>query len=147
MRDKGKKIARKLRRSLHHIAIQNELLRDEVAGLKASLVIKKRYKKKSKQLPFEEKQEYHGGAQFYSPRKVELARRREAELQHQKEQELLSKAAAKELRLAARVYKQKIAEEKRVAREKAKVQREQEKAEMVAAKAAKTAAIATKKSI
>jgi hypothetical protein len=41
---------KKLNRSLHHIAAQNELLHHEIEGLKETLLIKKRHKKKSSTL-------------------------------------------------------------------------------------------------
>ncbi|KAF1963960.1 hypothetical protein BU23DRAFT_585807 [Bimuria novae-zelandiae CBS 107.79] len=64
-----------------------------------ALLVKKKHKKK----------EYHGGAVLWSPRKVREAR-----------EQKLRKAEIAELRKAAKLYKEKIAEEKRVGREAAK---------------------------
>ncbi|KAF2822388.1 hypothetical protein CC86DRAFT_396655 [Ophiobolus disseminans] len=90
----------------------NELLRHENEGLKEALIVKKRHRKVSKPLNLQQREEYYGGAMFWLPQKV-----REACAQ------MLAKANRKELRLAAKLYKDEIAEEKRVAREEAKVRR------------------------
>ena len=74
VKDERSKESRKLNRSLHHISIQNELLRHEMKGMKDALLIKKRHKKKARVLPLQQREEYHGGAVFWSPSK-----RREAE--------------------------------------------------------------------
>tara|TARA_R110002003_G_scaffold2091_4_gene24026 strand:+ start:996 stop:1595 length:600 start_codon:yes stop_codon:yes gene_type:complete len=140
VQDQGDRDARKLRSSLHHISVQNELLRTEIEGLRDALLTKKRQNKKGKALDLQQRQEYHGGATFWSPRKIREARYREKVLQQEKEEEQLAKAEAKELQQAARLYKQKIAEEKRVAREAAKVAKAQAKADEAAAKEAEKAA-------
>ena len=54
----------KLRSSLHHIAIENELLHIENNGLREALQVKKLHNKKSKPLDLQQRQEYHGGATF-----------------------------------------------------------------------------------
>ncbi len=65
---------RKLRSSLYYIAVQNELLRAKIEGLRSALTVKKRHKKKSKVLDLQQRQEYYGGAIFWSPRKLREAR-------------------------------------------------------------------------
>jgi hypothetical protein len=63
---------------------------------------------------------------LWTPRKLREGKARN-KVKEREEQELqLQKAEAKELKAAAMLYKQKIQEEKRVAREKAKVVREKE---------------------
>jgi hypothetical protein len=47
VRDQGTADAKQLRSSLHHIAIQNQLLREEIGGLRQALRVKTRYKKQS----------------------------------------------------------------------------------------------------
>jgi regulator of replication initiation timing len=49
-KDRGSKELKKIKRSLHHILIQNSLLHYEIAGLKDVLKTQKKHKKKSKQL-------------------------------------------------------------------------------------------------
>jgi len=112
----------------------------EMEGLRDALQVKKQHKKKSKPLDLQQRQEYHGGAQFWSPQKVREAQYRKTALQHQKDKEALEKAESKELKAAARLYKQKIAEEKRVAAAAAKVAKQQAKAAEAAAKQALKAA-------
>jgi type IV secretory pathway VirB10-like protein len=109
---------KKLRRSLHHISAQNDILHHEIKGLKEALLFKKRHKKKSYTLQLQEDDQYHGGALFLSPRKIEAARLRESEKKRQEDELQLQKAETKELKKAAQLYKQKIAEEKRVERER-----------------------------
>jgi hypothetical protein len=62
VKDQSDKDVKKLQRSLHHIAAQNSILREEVRGLRQSLAIKKRRDNKSYTLQLDENQEYHGGA-------------------------------------------------------------------------------------
>ena len=64
---------KKLSNTVHHLQVQNELLRHENNGLQAALMIKKRRKKQSKPLAFKQKDKYHGGAVFYSPSKIKDA--------------------------------------------------------------------------
>ncbi len=139
--------SRKLRSSLHHIAVQNELLRAEIDGLRSALVVKKRHKKKSKVLDLQQREEYHGGAVFWSPRKIREARYRERIQQQLKQDEQLQKAEEKQLKDSARLYKQKIAIEKRTAREADQAAKAQAKAEQVAAKQAEKEARNTAKAL
>ncbi|KAF1996482.1 hypothetical protein P154DRAFT_443404, partial [Amniculicola lignicola CBS 123094] len=64
-----------------------------------------------------------------SPRKLREAHVRQEVREQEDRESRLQKAEAKELKAAATLYKQKIAEEKRVQRERAKVAKAQEKAE------------------
>ncbi|KAI0615762.1 hypothetical protein TUN199_12326, partial [Pyrenophora tritici-repentis] len=69
--------ARKLRSSVHHLSVQYKLLQHENEGLKEALQHKKKHKKKGKALDLQQRQEYHGGSVFWSPRKIREARARE----------------------------------------------------------------------
>jgi hypothetical protein len=69
---------RKLRSSVHHLSVQNELLKHKVDGLEEALQHKEKHKKKGKALDLQQHQEYHGGAVHWSPRKLREARAREA---------------------------------------------------------------------
>ncbi|KAF1955114.1 hypothetical protein CC80DRAFT_416518, partial [Byssothecium circinans] len=135
--DQGSKDAQKLSRSLYYISVQNELLHHEINGLKEALLVKKKYKKNSKPLNLQQRQEYHGGAVFWSPRKVREARVRQSVKEQEDKEQKLQKAKTAKLRKAAKLYKEKIAEEKRVAREAAKVAKEKERAEKAAERARK----------
>jgi hypothetical protein len=74
MRDQGSKDTQKLRQSLHHLSVQNELLKHETDGIKQALSVKEKRKKKGKALDLQQRKEYHGGAILWSPRKVREAR-------------------------------------------------------------------------
>jgi len=145
--DQSSREAKKLSSSLHHLSVQNELLHNEIKGLKKALSIKKKHKKKSKPLDLQQRQEYHGGAVFWSPRKVREARVRQSIKEREEKEQQLQKAETAELRKAAKLYKEKIAQEKRVAREAAKVAREEERAEKAAERARKKEACNTAKAI
>jgi hypothetical protein len=83
------------------LQVQNELLNHENQGLRAALVTKRKNSKKRKPLDLQQRQEYHGGAVFWSPRKVREARARESVKKRADEAEKLRKAETKELRAAA----------------------------------------------
>ena len=82
MGDKQSAEVRALRHVIHHLAIDDELLRDENKGLIESLSIKKRQDKKSKALDLVKPTlDDWGGARWYSPRSFAEARHRERILQ------------------------------------------------------------------
>jgi hypothetical protein len=137
--------SKQLSQTVHHLYVQNELLHHENDGLKEALTAHKKHKKRGKVLNLQQRKEYHGGATFWSPRKLRESRAREVVEQREKEELELQKANTKELKAASALYNKKIAEEKRVAREELKVVRDREKAEKVAIAAAKKAALNTKK--
>ncbi|KAI1522067.1 hypothetical protein PtrSN001C_011989, partial [Pyrenophora tritici-repentis] len=96
-------------------------------GLEEALQHKKKHKKKGKALDLQQRQEYHGGSVFWSPRKIREARARERdEAQLQRQVEL---------------------EEKRVERQRLNEMRELERAEKAAKRARKVEAQHQKKSI
>lgn len=147
VKDEGAKEAQKLSASLHHITVQNELLHHEIRGLKEALMTKKKHTKKATALPLQQRQEYRGGAVLWSPRKIREARHRQRVFEREEQEEKLKKAELKELREANKLYKEKLAQEKRVAREEARVERERERAEKAAQKAAQREARNTAKAI
>jgi hypothetical protein len=135
-KDQGSKDVKKIRQSLHHISVQNSVLHHEISGLKEVLKTQKKHKKKSKALEFKKTdKDWHGGAEFYSPKRVEKARADYKAKAEAEKTEKLKKAEMAELRRASKLYKEKIAQEKREAAVVAKAAREKEKAE----KAQKTA--------
>jgi hypothetical protein len=145
VRDTAAEDSKMLSQTLHSLAAQNELLHHEVNGLREALTAKRRHKKRGKPLDLQQREEYHGGAVFWSPRKLREARAREAVVQHQEHEEQLAKANRKELRAAAKLLREQEAEERRVARARAKVVRDQMKAEQAAARAARIEAQNTKR--
>jgi hypothetical protein len=62
---------------IHYLANQNELLTNENEGLHKALTTKKKHNKKGKVLNLQQRQEYHGGAVFWSPRKMAESEARE----------------------------------------------------------------------
>lgn len=138
-RDESSRDAKKMRRSIHHISVQASLLQHEITGLKKTLKTQKKHKKKNKALDLQQRQEYHGGAVFWSPSKISEARFRERVRKQEEKDEALRKATNKEVAAAKKLVKEKEKEEKRVAREVAKEVREKEKAEAAIQKAEKQA--------
>ncbi|KAF1928523.1 uncharacterized protein M421DRAFT_48400, partial [Didymella exigua CBS 183.55] len=121
--------------SLHHISIQNQLLHHENQGLKEALKTQKKHKNESKVLQFQPRKDYHGGAEFYSPSRVERARSDERAKQQNQRAEEHRKAEKKKFRQANKLYNERIAQERREQRAREKDEREQ-----VGAKKAKEAA-------
>ncbi|EDU43489.1 conserved hypothetical protein [Pyrenophora tritici-repentis Pt-1C-BFP] len=146
--DRTSKEVKKLHRSLYHISTQNELLRHEMKGLKEALSTKKKQKKKSYPLDLQTNQDgYHGGAVFWSPRKLRQARERRVVEEREKDETQLQKARRLELKEQARLYKLQVAQEKRVERERLREVREKEKAEKMAERAREKAARDSQKAI
>ncbi|KAG9379356.1 hypothetical protein A1F94_009712 [Pyrenophora tritici-repentis] len=79
--------------------------------------------KKGKALDLQQRQEYHGGSVFWSPRKLREARAREAVRERDETEEKLQKARSKKQREEARLQRQDELEERRVANARATPQR------------------------
>jgi hypothetical protein len=119
--------SKRLSLALHELQVQNQLLSVENEGLRDALTTKRNHKK-GRVLDLQQREEFHGGAVFWSPRKIREARAREVVKEKEAHELRLQKANDKELKAAATLYKQKIQEERRIARERAKVVREKERA-------------------
>jgi hypothetical protein len=117
VKDTRQEEATKLSLSLHHLSVQNHLLKHKNQGFRETLHTKKKHKKKGKALDLQQRQEYHGGAVFWSPRKVREARAREAVRERDEIEEKLQKAQAKKEKGDARLRRQIELEERRVERE------------------------------
>jgi hypothetical protein len=122
-------------------------LKHENEGLKEALQHKQKHKKKGKALDLQQRQEYHGGAVYWSPRKVREARAREAVRVQDEIEEKLQKARAKKQREEAQLQRQVELEEKRVERQRLKEVRDAERAEKAAERARKAKAQHQKKAI
>ena len=68
--------ARQLSQTIHSISVRNVLLEDENNRLKEALINEKKKRQRGKALLLEPTPEYNGGAQFWSPQKVQEARER-----------------------------------------------------------------------
>lgn len=128
MKDQSSKDATKLSQSFHHLSVQNQLPHQEIEGLKEALAIKKKQKNHRKPLDLQQRQEYHGGAVIWSPRKIRDARACKGGIEREEKEQRIQKVERAELEKAAQLCKLKIAEETCVAREAAKVVRRKEKA-------------------
>jgi rubrerythrin len=115
--------------------------------LKAALTSKKKHNKRRKPLDLQQRQEYHSRTIFWSPDKIQEAQARRVVIECEEHERQLQKANNKELKAAAKLYKEKIAEEKRVAQEAAKVLKEKERTEKAAKHAARMEAQNTNKSL
>ena len=133
VKDQNSKDVKKLQRSLCHISAQNQILHDEVQGLRRALSIKETRPKTSYTLQLDEDNEYNGGAIVWSPKRMQQARDRRAAQQQQAELEKLQKAKQAEINKAARDCEAQLKAAKRVEREK----RREEKLVEDAAKQAK----------
>jgi hypothetical protein len=75
---------KQLSHAVHHLCVQNELLQHKNNGLREALTAKEKHKKHGKPLDLQQRQEYHGGAMFWSPQKIPEANAREAVKQRDK---------------------------------------------------------------
>ncbi|KAI0571322.1 hypothetical protein Alg130_10928 [Pyrenophora tritici-repentis] len=88
--------AKQLSVALHSLQAQNSLLHDENDSLRAALNAKKKHQKQSCKQDLQQRNEYHGGAVFWSPRKIREARARESVKQREDEAAQHQKTEMKE---------------------------------------------------
>jgi hypothetical protein len=129
------------------LAVQNELLQEENSSLQDVLNDKKKRKDRDKRLDLQREDSYHGGATFWSPRKIRQARAHELEKQQQEEAEIAARATQKELQAAAKALREQEKKERRVEQERLKDERTRERAGKLAAREARIAAQNTTKAI
>jgi hypothetical protein len=78
--DKAKAEAKRLSQNIHSLQVNNALLYNENTGLQQALNTKKKHKTKRTTLGLQHRDEYYGGAVFWSPRKLrEATKQDEAE--------------------------------------------------------------------
>jgi hypothetical protein len=70
--------AKKLSALLYYLANKNKLLTNKNKGLSDALSTKKKHYKKGKVLDLQQREKYHSGAMFWSPRKKREAKARDA---------------------------------------------------------------------
>ncbi|KAF2844614.1 hypothetical protein T440DRAFT_409804 [Plenodomus tracheiphilus IPT5] len=145
VKDRGDPRARKLSQAFHSISVQKTLLEHEVQGLREALINERLRRKRGKALPLQEPEDYHGGAIFYSPRKVKEARERQQQQELEEEQQRLQKAEKYRRREEARQAKAQAAQARREARASARLLRERLRAERAADQALRKAARKTAK--
>jgi hypothetical protein len=133
--------AQKLGQTIHHLSTQLELAHDEISSLRQKLhQKKKRQKQPKRQLNLQQHQEYHGGAVMWSPQAFREARAHIAVAEHKRQEAELKKHEIKELAAANKLYKEKIAQEKREQQAREKEERDQVKAQKAAKVAKRKAA-------
>ena len=141
--DRGDPRAQKLSRAFHRISVQKSLLTHEAQGLRQALNNERLRRKRGNALPLEQPEEYHGGAVFWSPRKVKEARDRQLQQGLEEEQLQHQKAKAARLRKEKRQEKLKAVQARRAARAAARLMRQGEKAREAANRASRQAACRT----
>jgi hypothetical protein len=83
--DMAKSEGKPVAAALHSLQVQNELLYHANEGLRAALITKQKHEQRSNKLDLQQREEYHGGAVLWSPRKIREARVRETEKQREEE--------------------------------------------------------------
>lgn len=109
-------VVQQLSHTIHHISIQNQLLKEEIKGLQDALITKKRRSKRGRPLPLNQSDSDHGGAKFWSPHKVQRARDLQHQIDQDKKQKKRQKADQIEARRASQLLKARLLEERRVKR-------------------------------
>jgi hypothetical protein len=117
--------------------VQKSLLEHEAQGLRQALTNERLRRKQGKALPLEQPEEDHGGAVFWSPRKVKEARDRQQQQEQEEEQQRLQKAKRGHVREDQKQAKLQAVQQRRTARAAARVVREKEKAEQASRAAAR----------
>ena len=122
-----------VRQSLHHIAIENTLLKGEIEGLRDALVYKRRGEARGKALDLLQHYEYWGPKMLWTPRSFREAKTRMRLAKQEREVEEKKKADMKRDAAIAKRYNEQVAAEKRAQRVREKEVRDQQKAEKRAA--------------
>jgi hypothetical protein len=121
--DKSKVEARQLEASLHSLQVQNELLHYENQGLQQALNARQKRTSNSKTMDLQQREEYHGGAILWSPRKLREARYRARVKEDEAEQLQLQKARNREATEASKLLQKQQAAEAKAARQRAAEER------------------------
>ncbi|KAF1366006.1 hypothetical protein EJ07DRAFT_94019, partial [Lizonia empirigonia] len=125
----------KLNQTIHRLSIRSVLAEHENVRLKEAPINERQRRKRGKALPLEAAEEYHGGAFFWSPRKVKEAVDRQLQQGLEEEQLQHQKAEAARVREEQRQEKLRAVEARRAARAAARLMRQEEKAREAADRA------------
>jgi hypothetical protein len=129
VKDKYAEDSVRVRDTLHHLHIQNQLLTMENKGLEQALRQQKKGIKKSRALPVIQRQDWEADTQWWSPSRVNKAQQLQDEADEAEEAEKIRKADAVDLRESTRKLKQQLNAEKAEKREREKKERDKRKAE------------------
>jgi hypothetical protein len=137
--DKARIESKRLSRSIHSIQVNNELLHRRNDELEHELSIIKKRPTQRTTLTTQVGDDWHGGAVFYSPRKLASERARKAAELDEAAELQLQKSRDREARAAVTAYKKQEKEDAKVARQRAAEERREERKAQAAALAAKRA--------
>jgi hypothetical protein len=104
VKDTSSEEAKSLSVTFHKLQVNQELKDYQILGLEKALKARTKQKKKSTVLELQQREDYYGGAVFYSPRKIKEAQEKEATKQQEQRKEIARKAERKEKRAAAAIY-------------------------------------------
>jgi hypothetical protein len=138
--DRDQRKISKLNQTIHRLSIRSTLAEHENTRLKEALINERLRRKRGKALPLEQGEEYHGGAVFWSPRKVKEARDRLQQQELEEEQQQLQKADRARVREEQKQAKAQAIEARRKAKAEARILRQAEKAREAADHASRAAA-------
>jgi hypothetical protein len=138
--DRDQRKISKLHQTIHRLSIRSTLAEHENTRLKEALINERLRRKRGKVLPLERGEEYHGGAVFWSPRKVKEARDRQQQQEQEEEQQQLQKAERRRVREDQKQVKLQAVQQRRTARAAARVVREKDKARKATEQASRAAA-------
>lgn len=145
--DRDQRKISKLNQTIHRLSIRSVLAEQENIRLKEALINERQRRKRGNALPLEAEEEYHGGAVFWSPRKVKEARDRQHQQELEAEQLQHQKVEAARLREEQRQEKLRAVEARRAARAVARLIRQEEKAREAADRASRQAARRTQQQL
>ncbi|KAF1359635.1 hypothetical protein EJ07DRAFT_118519 [Lizonia empirigonia] len=138
--DRDQRKISKLNQTIHRLSIRSVLAEHENVRLKEALINERQRRKRGKALPLEAAEEYHGGAVFWSPKKVKEALDRQHQQELEEEQLQHQKVEAARLREEKRQEKLLAVEARRKARAAARLMRQEENAREAADRASRQAA-------
>ncbi|KAF1361560.1 hypothetical protein EJ07DRAFT_176258 [Lizonia empirigonia] len=104
--DRDQRKISKLNQTIHRLSIRSVLAEHENVRLKEALINERQRRKRGKALPLEAAEEYHGGAVFWSPRKVKEALEAARVREEQRQEKLKAVEARRAARAAARLMRQ-----------------------------------------
>jgi hypothetical protein len=131
--------AKRLSQGLHSLQVNNELLQTQNEKLQHELNLIKKRPTQRTTLTTQEGDDWHGGAVFYSPRKLASERARKAAELDKAAQLQLQKTRDREEKAAATAYKKQQQEEAKLARQRAAEERREAKKAQAEALAAERA--------
>ncbi|KAF1358277.1 hypothetical protein EJ07DRAFT_125260 [Lizonia empirigonia] len=143
--DRDQRKISKFNQTIHRLSIRSVLAEHENVRLKEALINERQRRKRGKALPLEAAEEYHGGAVFWSPKKVNEALDRQHQQELEEEQLQHQKVKAARLREEKRQEKLLAVEARRKARAAARLMRQEENARETADRASRQAARRTQR--